>query len=313
MAEESNHETSLPEPMDTTTSTTTSTAASLITTLPSTASGTKRKLRNESTVGILKERRRRRIYTCLETDCDFESNLARPYKQHIRDYHPSLLTTFSCEKCSYVGKTRKYLRRHVIRKHTEKSHLPYQCTECNCTFATSSLSYFKEHQNIHSPESSPHKCTLCSATFNFKAKLVEHVKFDHCEDDEDVLKKATLRPFKCSVCEWKGPNQSKLTLHEMDHQPREMYRFKCPQCDYATNRSDKTLKHHISNVHRSLIHESSSFIDCTKCDFTAKAQATYDRHVAKCTGERPYGCTKCDYKSAVLGNLYKHAETHVAG
>nr|XP_034838748.1 zinc finger protein OZF-like [Maniola hyperantus] len=89
------------------------------------------------------------------------------------NHHAQLHTSdkpFSCSKCSFTCKTKKYLHRHANRVHVkhEKSN---ECEICGKKFFFKSL--LVKHMYIHS-DVRPYKCEVCDRGFNSRYSLSSH-------------------------------------------------------------------------------------------------------------------------------------------
>ena len=210
---------------------------------------------------------------------------------------------YECDECEYSTNDKKTLKRHVIRKHT--GNLPYKCEHSDCNFCAMKPSGLREHMKIHAKRQE-HECDMCDYRTNLKSSLSQHKKKKHFQGMSDEDLQAIVQRYKCSGCEYTCANPSNLEEHQSTHLPKDNKPFKCEKCSYSSSRRDLLAKH-VASKHDGTV----PVLTCDKCDFTAGTKFTINKHVAKCKGEHPYTCNKCDYKTAVLKNLFSHAETHV--
>ena len=212
---------------------------------------------------------------------------------------------YECDECEFsTNVNRKALRRHVLRVH--RKILQHKCDHHMCEYAASSPSALRVHKRVHANEKE-FKCDLCDYQANTKASIYTHKKTKHfiMMSDEDLVRRS--QAYKCSRCAFTTYSSSHLRNHEATHISKEYKLHSCKICDFRGSRADH-IRNHILSVHEK---KEKTLLTCEKCDFTAKAQKTMQNHVSKCVGTHPYTCTKCEYKTAVLKNLYAHAETHV--
>ena len=212
---------------------------------------------------------------------------------------------YECDECEYSSNDKKILRRHVIRKHT--GDLPYKCEYSNCNYGDWCPAGLREHMKVHANEKE-YECNLCDYRCNLKTGLYKHKRDKHELSDEALQAKS--QKYRCSQCGYTTGTPSKLAVHQATHLNPDKKPFRCEQCSYTACRKIEINRHMISK-HGLGEKKPRPVLTCEKCDFTAVAKTTIDKHVAKCKGAHPYTCTKCDYKTAVLKNLYSHAETHV--
>ncbi len=206
-----------------------------------------------------------------------------------------------CSECEYSSNDKKTLKRHVMRKHTLER--PYKCTFCNCNYSAVFQKELKAHMNTHTLEIT-FTCDICGYKCNHRHTMYMH-KRKHLMTDEALQEEALKKSHKCPHCDYATNNKSRFTDHVQAHS--NILHFKCVECEYASN-TKRALDNHIARKH-SVAKDPQK---CTKCDFTAKTKGTMDKHTATCKGLRPYTCTKCEYSTAVLKNLYQHAETHLS-
>jgi len=121
--------------------------------------------------------------------------------------------------------------------------------------------------------------------FNFS----EDQNPQNLEKTKFLRKTPRKRPkFSCSDCPFVGKDKNDTSKHRHKVHLTEK-RFKCSQCDYATNRSGN-LAHHM------VLHSQPKF-NCEFCDYKCYRKAQFQAHMRKHTGEKPFKCNICDYAS----------------
>ena len=209
----------------------------------------------------------------------------------------------TCPKCEHTTNRQKHMKQHIMRKHSK--YRPYKCSHSNCKYATISEFALEDHMNVHTLEKS-FNCPSCDKEYTTSAMLNKHVLIAHTLPDDEA--QARVLTHECPHCPAIFSRALILRNHVASHLDVCQPEFKCSICNFSSNTKWRIGAHmkrtHVNvNVHH----------ECTQCDFTAKMKTTFAAHVAKCKGEKPYTCNKCDFKSSVLGNLYKHSEIHFVG
>ena len=80
------------------------------------------------------------------------------------------------------------------------------------------------------------------------------------------------KPFKCDVCDYRSYKKSIVKNHMKSHYEGEPKPYQCPHCSYQ-----------------------------------ARREYQLEEHVYSHTGERPFACELCDYRSAHRCNITRHA------
>ena len=214
-----------------------------------------------------------------------------------------MIQLLTCPKCEYTANHKRRMNQHIMRKHSK--HRPYKCTHSNCKYATITPFELKNHMNIHNLDES-YNCPSCDKEFAFKTHLNKHVLLVHTLPDEEVKSRVTSHECPhCPAIFTKAVTLRKHVATHFDVIQADQPELKCSICDFSS-RNKMGLSNHMKRKHD----PKRDIYECTQCDFTAKAKTTFDTHIAKCKGEKPYSCNKCDFKSSLLRNLYKHSEIH---
>ena len=82
----------------------------------------------------------------------------------------------------------------------------------------------------------------------------------------------------------------------------EEKQFKCNECEYACNQSEK-LKIHMR------IHSGDRPYKCNECEYTCNQSGDLKKHMRIHSGDRPYKCNECEYACSSSGNLKNHENT----
>ncbi|XP_033751787.1 uncharacterized protein LOC117335721 [Pecten maximus] len=192
----------------------------------------------------------------------------------------------------------------------------------------------------HIPESERQfKCKLCGNEFVFPKRSITHLINTHEIPPDDVLSYITIRKFEksprvCDICgyETKEPNFYYIHYHKYfrhgiplpkgwkpftcdicgkecftkfqlkDHKliHREQTPFICEKCGQGF-KSRTCLNSHVFHRHNSIRKH-----DCTDCEKSFKTKTQLMVHHRIHTGEKPFHCPDCDYKSTTRGNMRLH-------
>ncbi|GAB6031013.1 hypothetical protein CHUAL_007833 [Chamberlinius hualienensis] len=117
---------------------------------------------------------------------------------------------------------------------------------------------------------------------------------------------------KCDHCEFETSNKDayarhQISEHDADPEKFEPKKYSCYKCDFVS--TDRRLL----DSHRQKEHGAHKrTFKCQSCEFIADSYFLLGRHIQNNHSEdRPYNCSKCDYKSRTSGDLRKHMVWHV--
>ena len=165
---------------------------------------------------------------------------------------------------------------------------------CWCEFRTLSSFCFSNHlKSEHSSSLQP--CHSCSIMFVSKKTLMDHNSRFH-------RKKMS---FKCSKCDFRCKREVSLRAHRRKiHTSQKMHI--CTKCDYSSFRHQAMKQHYITH------HQDENKLDCS-APFTCAACkkmflyfSQYQNHLKRHTGERPYACKFCSFRSSYKKNVTLH-------
>uniref|UniRef100_A0A8C4R0R6 C2H2-type domain-containing protein n=1 Tax=Eptatretus burgeri TaxID=7764 RepID=A0A8C4R0R6_EPTBU len=129
------------------------------------------------------------------------------------------------------------------------------------------------------------------------------------QQDEALL--SSKRLFQCSQCSYATSRRSHFHSHALHHHHQSSSAklgsrhptpspHSCPLCPYQTAEAG-LLSQHLSTVHsQSLPHL------CQHCGKGFRHPSELRKHVRSHSGERPYACDLCTYRSAQAYNLQMH-------
>lgn len=149
---------------------------------------------------------------------------------------------FKCDKCYKAYFTKSKLQRHQVLHEDKK----YCCEFCNQRFSymITLENYIRNHTNER-----PHKCHLCSKTFQSSSGLFVHLK-SHTFTPKD-------RRYECHTCGKRFVHGGRLSSHRKTHLSEEARPIPCNTRCYSNSLAQNHILRHIN--------EKPFFASCVRC------------------------------------------------
>ncbi|KAM4032217.1 gastrula zinc finger protein XlCGF66.1-like [Anomaloglossus baeobatrachus] len=175
----------------------------------------------------------------------------------------------------------------VINQSPPTEEKPYSCSECGKCFEWKSrlISHLKQHTG-----EKPFFCDDCGKCFREKSDLFTHQRIH-----------TGKKPFSCSECGKNYNNKSSFVRHQWVHTGVKPY--SCSEC--GTLFTDKS-----SLVTHQNIHTGAKPYSCSECGKCYNSKSHLVRHQWVHTGVKPFSCSECGAFFADKSYLIIHQNIH---
>ena len=248
--------------------------------------------------------------------CDECGVAFKDLQQHIQAKHNITWHPCTVEGCDFKTPQDYELKRHMVRKHSDKNVTT--CQYCGATTRDLRLHLYrmkcdqpgmveenlkKKEERVKKPPKPktergalrgtlnshlPTPCPDCGVVFTKRKGMLQHRQYAHLGVK-----------FPCDLCGHQAPTQGALYRHK--RQKHEGVKFYCDQCSFNTSEHYQ-LKMHIKTTHQGIKY------NCDQCTFQANSPQVLKNHVlAKHEGVR-YQCDQCEYSTTNQGCLRQHVK-----
>ncbi|XP_052211859.1 uncharacterized protein LOC127830952 isoform X2 [Dreissena polymorpha] len=197
---------------------------------------------------------------------------------------------YICKACGKEFSCKRNLNAHMYKTRFGTSTI----IACDlCDFQAKSKCMLKRHQDRAHVEQS-FQCHICAKTFKTKSYFTVHLREAHEVIDTEV--------YRCNICGKVCRREAWLQRHMKLHKNNMDLDNKCTICNKQFKTRQNLIAH--GKIHRERKYK------CKICQKRFISNVKLEMHTKTHTGEKPFSCALCEYKSNQKGNIDKHMQRH---
>ncbi|KAK6998123.1 hypothetical protein BgiMline_007562 [Biomphalaria glabrata] len=283
--------------------------------------------------------------TCPHCNTVFPNKKAFSLHTKVNKFDDTDSAAFQCNQCPKVFPFEAHLQAHVIVHHTQAGDEKPAVYKCNsCHHESKEFYDLKKHIMSHTGEFDV-KCCVCGKRFRDRSSLNTHY-FHHtiggmirCTccwqffPSRAALGKhrAAKVEAKCHLCGQVYPNKTSRNQHYRQMHQHDILR--CDKCTFLFSSHEELaahMKRHKINkkkpcpicgklfsriefhmiVHRSEPGVKLQHLMCDKCPYMSYNRASFQRHLANHSSDKPYRCPNCSKTFNHSTSLRRHLKSH---
>jgi len=180
------------------------------------------------------------LHKCMV--CEYKTPQHNNLIKHLASKHrkdaegEDLKENEDCTLCDFKCVAPHQLKAHMLRKHTARSDMPFQCGQC--PYATVEKSALEKHVRFKHTKERPFECNICGFSTHTKSIMTRH-----------SMSHTGAKPHVCDDCGNAYADRKRLRDHQMAH--TGTLPFSCDFCGFSCRRKDH-LQAHVRRVHPEL-------------------------------------------------------------
>jgi KRAB domain-containing zinc finger protein len=244
------------------------------------------------------------VYPCnmCSEEFSWQKELTDHRRTHIVDNFVG--KKFKCDKCPFAANYKYNLKKHIEKKHEERTFL--SCDACNRKFSSAKnhAEHIKHFHKKHDKQLPP--CHYCKETLPDEKTLQEHIESHECTKTKDGS-------LKCIDCDRTFDTIHHVRLHRSTGHgiKSKHFRHTCDKCG-TSFRYPVSLKRHLREYHATDEDINAVECNCSGCKIKFETAVILELHQRTCLIEpKNYSCKKCSLQWSSTESIRKHyAEAH---